>query len=80
MKTMYCSKYALTSGVTEHDGYFTHTGSFVPEGWTCTYWAVGKDVHDTKEAAYAAAEKMRQKKIASLEKQIAKLRAMTFDI
>ena len=35
--------------------------------------------HTTKAEAIADAETLRQKKIASLEKQLTKLRAMTFD-
>lgn len=35
--------------------------------------------HTTRDKAIADAEALREKKIASLEKQLAKLRAMTFD-
>ena len=77
MKTMYCSKYALSTGVTEHTGK-VRGDLFMPDRWTCTYWTIGRDVHETMEAACSAAEKMRQRKIVSVEKQLAKLRAMTF--
>ena len=36
--------------------------------------------HTTKAEAIADAEALREKKIANLEKQLAKLRAMTFDV
>jgi hypothetical protein len=77
-ETMYCSKYALILGITEHNGTLTRNEIFEPEGWAWTYWEVGEDAHKTKEAAIAAAENMRQKRIASLERQISKLRAMSF--
>lgn len=38
----------------------------------------GKDWHTTREKAVARAEEMRKKKIASLEKQLAKLKKMMF--
>lgn len=39
----------------------------------------GNEWHKIKESAISKAEKMRQKKIASLKKQIAKLKNMKFE-
>lgn len=36
---------------------------------------IGRDIHESKEAAEKAAEEMRAKEIKSLEKQIAKIKA-----
>ena len=46
-----------------------HVVHIIPSRW-----------HTTKAEAIADAESLRKKKIASLEKQLAKLRAMTFDV
>lgn len=43
-------------------------------------YANGCDWHRTKEAAIARAKEMQLGKIASLEKQIAKLQTMKFDL
>ena len=39
---------------------------------------VGKDVHDTREAAVEAAEFLRARKLASLRRQIAKIESISF--
>ena len=75
--TMWCSKYALTGGITEHKGQADEE-FFWPEGWSCTIWEIGKDAHATREEAVAVAEKKRVRKIQSVEKQLARLRNMTF--
>ena len=49
--------------------YRQPSGSIPPRRW-----------HTTKAEAIADAEALREKKIANLEKQLAKLRAMTFDV
>lgn len=78
-KTMYLSKYALTSGVQQ-----VQIKEISPEGYAYQegpYWnslAVGRDVHETFEAAAVAADAARVKKIASLKKQIAKLEKLSF--
>ena len=69
---------ALTLGIQEVSGeivwgdtlrfYFKNGPVFVQ----------GKDHHATREAAVARANEMRDKKIASLTKQIQKLRKLTF--
>jgi hypothetical protein len=75
---MWGSRYALTVGVKEYEGTLSKDGHFVPDGWICTYWRVGKDVHTTQEEAIMAAEKIRTKQIASLEKQVTLLKALRF--
>ena len=53
---------------------------FVPTSSTASYqWTHKRYCHETKEAAILDAEKMRSKKIASLEKQIEKLRKLKFE-
>lgn len=81
MPEMWLSKYALADGLKlvamrkVDDKYaFPAEGPFV---WTC--FRVGAEAHHSKANAIAAAEAMRVKKIASLEKQLAKLKAMKFE-
>lgn len=76
-KTLFISKYALTSGVEERNCLINET--FDSAKYGLDYFRIGKDAHETREAAVAAAEKMRVAKIASLEKQLKKLRTMTFN-
>ena len=69
----YVSKYALTGGVSEVEGeivtgrsgtkYFKRAGKRYTHHQLLT---VGKDVHDTREAAVEAAEFLRARKLASL--------------
>lgn len=47
-------------------------------GWGEYYHGEGRDWHRTLEGAQKKAEQMRQAKIKSLEKQLAKLKAMKF--
>jgi len=76
---MFLSKYALSDGITEHsvernvDDYVRLDGfaSF-------NLFKVGRDVHHTREEAAKAANAMRIKRIKSLEKQLAELRAKEF--
>ena len=81
MTKVWVSKYALTAGViaadvrVDEDGYAVFSGDKI-FGYTVlsrSQW------HRTEAEAIARAEEMRVKKIASLEKQIAKLRAMKFE-
>jgi hypothetical protein len=41
---------------------------------------LGRDAHETREAAVADAERRRVAKIASLRKQIARLEALTWEV
>ena len=81
--TYYLSKYALsnkgriTTFVTD-DTPGKH-GLVMPKGsFQCL--KVGRDAHRTAEAAIAAAETTRTKKIASLRKQVANLEKMKFTV
>lgn len=78
---VWITKYALTTGIFEmevesqsEDG----TGVY-GKAWSDCYHGEGKEWHRTKEAALVRAEKMRQKKIASLKKRIEKLEMMKFE-
>ena len=79
----YIVKYALSRGIIEAEG----KANFIGDG---DYLQVQKNDHElhhyhgkewaeTKQIAIALAEEMRLKRIASLERQIAKLRAMEFN-
>ena len=78
---VWITKYALTDGIIEADGE--------PYGleWVSASWDNGdkcndfeqEEWFDTKERAIQKAEEMRQKKIASLKKQIEKLEEMRFE-
>ena len=73
---VWISKYALTQGVRYTNGepvkgiYFLGIGTHE--------WYDRDEWHKTPEEAVAKAEEMRKRKLASLEKQVAKLRALTF--
>ena len=77
---VWITKYALTQGVYRCDvetfddspRMVKDAGSMVP------MYYHGNDWHETSDEAVAKAEKMRAAKIASLEKQIAKLRRLDF--
>ena len=76
---MWISRYALSDGIKEveaeqpaiGDRYAKINGQF-------TIYEIGKDIHDTLEAAKEEAEKMRRRKIASLKKQLGNLEDMRF--
>jgi hypothetical protein len=79
---VWVTKYALSDGrIEEMETISVHKDGLSEiahySGYVSHYdW--GRHVHETREGAVAAAEKLRAKKIAQLENQIAKLRAMTF--
>jgi len=72
----YITKYALSKGIFELEGEKRGIAIAAPhyDGW---YYP--PDWYETREEAIARAEQMRQKKIASLEKQIEKLKNMKFE-
>lgn len=74
------TKYALTHGIQVVDAEVCGDGKMVAYGNKAygRQYAHGKDWHTTPEAALARAEEMRKAKIASLEKSIAKIKAITF--
>lgn len=72
---VWITKYALTTGIYEIEAEITENGSAydMHASLPTFYCKEGKDWHRTKEDAIQRAEAMRQKKIASLKKQIEKL-------
>lgn len=75
------TKYALTSGikkmtVAQSKWHPSMVSTYM--GYAQYFHTEGKDWHRTEEAAIARAEQMRAAKIASLEKQINKLKAIQF--
>jgi hypothetical protein len=82
METVYCVKYALTVGIFKvvgkptSDGYFSEKGE---DGRRLTGLFLGRnDWVRSWDEAVIAAEKKLDKKITSLEKQLIKLRKITF--
>lgn len=78
---VWVSKYALSDGIKEMDGMELSVSDdgrrkYVTMGMYFFY--LGKEAHETPEAARAAAEKMRQRKIASIRAQIERLETLTF--
>lgn len=76
---VWISKYALSEGITEHMAEIRN-GAAYPGAPFASFigFTIGKDAHETREAAVAAAGKQRVKKIAAVKKQLAKLEAMVF--
>jgi len=79
------TKYALTQGIFEVEGdaskeYPDMLCQTFPKSnyGGITYHGRGRDWHETEDGAKAQAKKMRDKKVASMLKQIKKLQAMTF--
>ncbi len=75
---VYITKYALTKGIEHIEVKETSYPEYVKEN---TKW--GRDFHkgdwwENKDDAIKKAEGMRKKKIASLEKQIGKLKKLEF--
>ena len=83
-ETVWITKYAMTAGIREVLLLQRVAGDMVKVKWTDRgvnngeELFFGKDFHDTQEAALARAEEMREAKIRSHEKSIAKLRKLIF--
>jgi hypothetical protein len=80
---IYVTKYALSRGVLEVDAVVYDKGFAVVRnsgrtGFDQYFHGEGREWCHTKEQAFDTAETMRIKRIASLEQQVAKLKAMTF--
>ena len=81
---VWITKYALTEGISVEEGELSETSPSMfcygdRAGYSQQYaHGEGKDWHRTPEAAEARAEVMRQAKIASVKKSLAKLERMTF--
>jgi hypothetical protein len=76
--TVYCTKYALSHGIFQVSGRATPEGCFVEASSVNRYFLGKNDWHRSWEAAVAAAEKMKARKIASLNKSIARLSSLQF--
>ena len=77
---VWITKYALTDGIIETEIETQDPVWTVFKNNTMLYTKnFGKDFHTSKEEAKLKAEEMRQKKIASLKKQIDKLERMRFE-
>lgn len=82
--TVWCVKYAITEGIFPFEGSYTGMGNFYGKRTDSrrsylTILAKG-DFRETLEEAKQAAEEVRARKIASLEKQLAKVRSMTIKV
>lgn len=79
---VWITKYALTDGIMEVEATLSerNAGSihYRSNGFLC--FAHGKDWYTTERDAFNRAEEMRQKKIASLKKQIKKLEGMQIEV
>ena len=79
---VWITRYALTDGILDTDAKVCFDADATGNMISCDrgyFHGDGRDWHRTKEAALVRAEKMRQKKIASLKKQIEKLERMKFE-
>ena len=81
---VYITKYALTQGIFEVEGevcggIFGRMFDAEKNGYFHNHPYGIDEWHRTRASAVRTAEQMRQKKIASLEKQIEKLKKMKFE-
>lgn len=78
----YITKYALTQGVFAVDAELCDESmiKYRPVGSRYDQYAHGKDFYFCEEDAIARAEIMREKKIASLRAQIAKIGSIVFEV
>lgn len=80
-EAFYVTKHALTGGIIQMHLDVMDGGEYATDK-TSAWWTscrIGKDCFRAKENAIIDAEKRRVKKIASLEKQLTKLRSLKFD-
>lgn len=82
MTIVYVTKYALTEGPFKVDAILDVNGKMAEYriGSGYAQYAHGKEFWLTEEEAIADCERRRKAKIASIEKQKAKLEKMTFTI
>lgn len=79
----YATKYALADGkINEFEGTLAGDGEYVysgtPGSWQAIQYKVGVGAFRNVDDAIKAAMKMRERKIASLQKQLDKVMAMDF--
>ena len=81
MKTkVFITKYALSSGVMECEMEVTEKTKCYgkPDGFDYNMFFFGDEFHLTKEEAILDCEKRKEKKVISLEKQLLKIKKMSF--
>ena len=82
--TVWCVKYAITEGIIPFEGHYLESGNFYgkrSDSERSYPMVLGKnDFRETLEQAKQAAEEVRARKIASLEKQLAKVRSMSIKV
>lgn len=80
---VWITKYALVVGIIEKEAEYLselHEGTIKTKSDRPSYYyGEGEEWHRTEESAIKKAEELRQKKIASLKKQIEKLEMMRFE-
>lgn len=74
---VWVSKYALTSGITEHDAEIASERMCVVQGRYPQHYHKGQ-WHRTEAEAIARAEQMRKAKLAALRKALARLEQLKF--
>lgn len=75
---LWISKYALGDKIRQMECKLRPDGTAFTTDGAFLYFTLGRDAHRTREEAVAAAKKLREKRIASLRKQIAKLEKLEF--
>lgn len=78
---VYLVKYALSDGISRQvvSGNRDISDDFLQlEGYSCSLFKIGRDVFIEPHKAIEAAEKMRAKKIKSIEKQLIDLKVRQF--
>ena len=78
---VWITKYALTEGIIEMNCKATHDPKMIAGKWNGYYptYVFTPHWHASKADANARAEQMRRDKLISLEKQIARLKALRFE-
>ena len=74
---VHITKWALTEGIRVMETESDTTGETICIDGYCTHFR-GNEWHTTEAGAIARAEEMRLKKITSLQRSLAKMRALTF--
>lgn len=74
------SKYALTMGIYEIEAPVSEHGDDrrYASGGRSGFFRIGRDAHELREDAVAATEKKRTAKLASIQKQVARIKALNF--
>lgn len=82
--TAWITAYALSAGIQKvqaeviREDVISYKGD--SDTWSGSGYAHGKNWHRTEAAAIARAEEMRTSKLKSIDKQIAKLKALKFEV